>query len=123
MQEINLLQTRVKDTASTWQKQSRAGLIAITLVLVAILAAGGGIYLLRQNTENKIKALNAENQSLQSELKEKYSNLEEAKAFQAQLVNVDTLLQNHKYSSALFDEISSLTYQRSRYLNITVTEA
>ena len=118
MQEINLLQSRIKDTTYSWEKQSKIGLAILAGILILILGASAVFYFLTQSLDKQNSALTAANAKLQSELTQKSANLGNAKVFQAQLSNMKALLARHIYFSPFFDEIEKMTYQKAQYISL-----
>ncbi len=123
MQEINLLQNRVKDTTFVWQKQGKLILVILALILFLIVAGSVALFFLNQSLEKKTADVLADNQSIQRQLSEQQKNLGDAKAFQAQLVNLKVLLENHSYLSPLLDELAKITYQKAQYVTLDVAES
>ena len=122
MQEINLLQTKVRDTSQAWENQARFVFIILSIVLVLLAAGGAGLYLLKKNVDKQNDALIIEQTQLKSDLANKEKNLTGAKAFQAQLINIKTLIANHIYFSSLLDELAKFTYQKSKYASVEIIQ-
>jgi Tfp pilus assembly protein PilN len=118
MQEINLLENRVKDTTQVWDKRNQ--LFITLVVLILILEAGLSIvfYLLAKNTDNRIQTVSAEHSAIQAQINESQVELTGAKSFQAQLKNVRSLVTNHIYWSGFFDEIADFTLTEGVYVNL-----
>lgn len=122
MQEINLLQNRVKDTTHIWERQSKTIIAVLAGILTIILAATGLLYYLNGNAQTQLDASTKENNDLQSKLTEQQKTLGDAKAFQAQLANLRFLISNHTYVTPLLDELSKITYKKAQYATMDVTE-
>ena len=123
MQEINLLQSRVKDTTDAWQKQGRTFLSLLAMLLFLLIAAGVGLYFLTRSINKQNDQLVADNTRLQTELSSKEGSLEQARVTQAQLVNIKTLLSDHIYFSTFLDEIEKMTHQKAQYVSLTVAQS
>lgn len=119
MEDINLLQNRVRDSHRAWQTRSRliVGILVVILVLV-ILATVGVFFLNSQAAEEKQKAL-VRNQEIQATLNSKETELSSAKVFQAQLKNLKTLLDSHSYMSGLLEEISKFIYNKAQLASLS----
>lgn len=122
MAEINLLQNRVTDTTNAGVFQSRLIFIVLGLILAVLVGGTVVIFLLNSSLQTKIGTATATNQELQKKLTEQQSTLGNAKTFQAQLVNLRVLLNNHVYLSPLLDELSKVTYIKSQYTSFDVTD-
>ena len=123
MEEINLLQNRLKDTTFAWQKQSRIATLILTVILIALIGAAAVFFLLNRNFKTKITSAIAESETLKNQVDDKQKNLNEAKTFQAQLINLKALVANHTYLSPFLDELSHSTYVKARYFSLDITEA
>lgn len=123
MQEINLLQNRVKDTTHTWQSQSKTLLTVLAVLLIIVVGATAVLFLLNNSLQKKIAAVVTNNQSLKVQLDSKQKDLTGAKAYQAQLTNLKTLVNNHIYLTPLLNELSKSTYQRAQYVTLDATDA
>src|SRR3989344_3969939 len=109
MQEINLLNNRLKDTTHVWEKRNQFLTTIFTLVLILEIGLGLVFFLLTQGLENRIKETVAGNNALQKEINQAQNELSSAKSFQAQLKNIKALLDNHIYWSSFFEEMSDFT--------------
>jgi hypothetical protein len=118
MQEINLLQNKLKDTTSHWEKNNRAIVVILGLVLVAELVVGGMFYLLTKNAVDAKESTDADNARLLTELNSMADELAKAKGFQAQAKNIDTLLRNHVIWSNIINSTSASTYKASRFFSM-----
>lgn len=123
MQEINLLQNRVKDTTHVWEKQSKLMLTLLSLILIIILGGTGVLYFLNQSLEKQISVVAEDNVTLNKQLTEEQKDLGSAKTFQAQLANLRVLIANHSYLSPLLDELTKTTYKQARYINLDVADS
>ncbi|MBX4188039.1 MAG: hypothetical protein KW793_02800 [Candidatus Doudnabacteria bacterium] len=119
MQEINLLQNKLKDTTNKWEKSNRTVNIVLGLVLIAELVAGGMLFMLTKSAEDSKVAIDQENAEIQSNLDKMEEQLVDAKGFQAQTKNIESLLQNHVVWSQIMDSMAASTFKASRYLNMT----
>ena len=123
MQEINLLQNRIKDRTDVWSRRSLVIRTFLSLFLVLELAVFGGLLLLTKSNQTGIQQTEAEITAIQSEIDQQRGELVSAQAFQAQLKNIRTLLDGHLYWSAFFDELSRVTFQRAQYMTLSATAA
>lgn len=118
MQEINLLQTKFKDTTLAWQKRTRILTLVLTIVLALILAGIVLITLINRQTSKRLETLKTQNVQEQNNLNRRQNELTLAKSFQAQLHNLSYLTSNHVYWSAFFDELSKFTYIKAQYVSV-----
>lgn len=123
MQEINLLQNRVKDATHLWQKQTKLTVTILSVVLILLVGITASLFLLIRSVNNKSSDLVAQNQGLQDKFNSKQSDLASAKVFQAQLANFHLLLKNHSYISPVLDELAKMTYSKAQYITMDVTDA
>ena len=123
MQEINLLQNKLKDSTVVWEKRNK--IIVNLLILILILEAVGiGAFMtLANQTDSKYQKLKSENQSRQTVLNQKQSNLTSAKVFQAQLKNLRFVTDSHIFWSSFFDELGKNTFNKSQFVSINVDTA
>jgi hypothetical protein len=119
MQEINLLQNKLKDKTNQWEKNNRVVLALLAFVLLAVLAAAGMIYMLEKNAQDAKLALDQENINLQKGLDRMEADMVLARGFQAQSKNIVTLLDSHVIWSSLMKEVSSSTFKLTRFMNMT----
>lgn len=122
MAEINLLQNRLTDTTNAWQRQSKLTIAVLAAVLVILAAGTGLLFFLNGSISTRIAAATNENRDLQQKLTEQQNSLGNAKTFQAQLINLRALLNNHVFLAPLLDELSKTTYVNAQYLNVDVNE-
>ena len=123
MAEINLLQNRLKDTTNAWEKQGRLIIGILSAILILLIAAGLVLFFFNKNLQTQSASLTSENQDLQNKLTGEQSNLGDAKVFQAQLVNLHTLINSHTFMSPFFDELSKVTYIKAQYDTIDINES
>ncbi|HYE22795.1 MAG TPA: hypothetical protein VD998_04380 [Verrucomicrobiae bacterium] len=116
MQEINLLQSKLKDRAQSWDRKNTAMSAIMGIITVAVLAAGGFLYFLNGNVVNQTDQLKTDNLSIQTKLDSSQGELVSAKNFQAQLKNIDTLLKGHVYWSGVFDELEATILKEAQYV-------
>jgi hypothetical protein len=121
MQEINLLQNKLKDTTSRWEQSNRTVVIILGLVIIVELVAAGLFYFLGKNAQDSKLAMDQENVTLQSKLEQMEQDLSDAKGFQAQAQNIKTLLNNHVTWIPIIDSFAASTFKNSRYLSATVS--
>jgi Tfp pilus assembly protein PilN len=119
MQEINLLQTKVKDRTLAFEKSNRIAVALFSLLVVLeILGVVGLVFVSNRVDKEKANVL-AENLKIQANMNSSQSTLDAARGFQAQLKNVRTLLNNHVYWSAFFQNLSSVTPTNVKYTSFT----
>ena len=119
MQEINLLQNKLKDKTTQWETRSRVVNILLVFVLIAMIAIGGMFFMLTKSAEDNKVTLDKENVDIQNKLDQMDSQLAKARGFQAQSKNIATLLKTHVVWSELMNEMSSSTLKASRYFSVT----
>src|SRR5688572_2281953 len=119
MQEINLLQNKLKDKTNQWEKNNRVVIGLMTFVLLAVLAAMGMIYMLNKNAEESKLALDQQNLTLQKSLDQMEDDMVLARGFQAQSKNIVTLLNTHVIWSSLMKDVADNTFKLTRYMNMT----
>jgi Tfp pilus assembly protein PilN len=119
MQEINLLQNKLKDKTNQWEKNNRVVIGLLSFVLLAILAAIGMIYMLNKNAQDAKLVLDQENINLQKQLDKMEDDMVLARGFQAQSKNIVTLLDTHVIWSNLMKEVSDSTFKLTRFMNMT----
>lgn len=117
MQEINLLDNKLKDNSQVWQKRNQ--LLSTIFILVLILELGlmAAFFLLSKGLDNKIQDVITSNNNIQADINRSQENLSSAKGFQAQLKNVRTILDSHVYWSGFFEEVSNFTLKNLSYAN------
>ncbi|HTL39704.1 MAG TPA: hypothetical protein VL306_02740 [Methylomirabilota bacterium] len=119
MQEINLLQNRLQEKSFAWDRQSKLIITFLSIVFILILGAFGVFYLLNSKVQTQVQTTVAQNQELRKQLDSKQQGLSDAKAFQAQLANIKTLVNSHVYLSPLLDELAKMTYVKSQYFSLS----
>jgi hypothetical protein len=119
MQDINLLQNKLKDKTNQWEKSNRVITVLLLLVLLAEVVIGGFFFMLRKQAEESKAAKDAENVSLQNQLDDMEDDLTKAKGFQAQSINIKSLLEGHVGWAPVIDEITSSMYKFSQYFSMT----
>lgn len=119
MQEINLLQNKLKDTTNKWEKSNRTINIVLGLVLVAELVIGGMFFMLAKSAQDTKVALDKENTQIQTSLDRMEDELAAAKGFQAQTKNIESLILSHVIWSEIIDSMAASTFKASRYLNMS----
>ena len=121
MPEINLLQNRIKDTTYSSQRQTRSVLVVLTVILILLAAVGAGLLLFSKSLRQKLGDLASQNTALQAQLDKEQGQIASAKTLQAQFANVRTLVNNHTYLTPLLDEIGKMTYIRTQYVTLDIT--
>ena len=118
MQEINLLQNKVKDRTLAFERNNKL-LMGICLVILTLELIGAGLLWLSTSSENnKIRSLQSSNATIQSQITQTEKQAPAAKSAQAQLKNVQTLLNNHIYWTGVFGLLASKDPQKVRYTNV-----
>ncbi|MEJ0021785.1 MAG: PilN domain-containing protein [Candidatus Doudnabacteria bacterium] len=122
MAEINLLQNRLKDTTNLGQRQNRLVITVLSAILVVLVGITAVIFFLNKSLADQTITATSTNQDLTKQLNDQQSKLGNAKSFQAQLANLRFLLNGHTYVSPLLDELSRVTYARSQFISLDVTQ-
>jgi Tfp pilus assembly protein PilN len=123
MADINLLQNQLKDTTLVAKKRTRVVVVLSALALILLVGVGGVLYFLTDSKNKETSALNTDNARLQQQINSGDQELTEAKQYQAQLSNIDVLLNNHIAMTPLLEEMGKYTYQRAQFLTVDVDEA
>jgi hypothetical protein len=116
MQEINLLQNKLKDRSESWNRTNAVVGTFLGGIVVLILAGGGFLYFLNTDAKNKIESTNADNAAIRTKLESSQGTLAEAKAFQAQLRNIEKILSSHVYWSTVFAVAEDSMINNSQYV-------
>jgi Tfp pilus assembly protein PilN len=119
MQEINLLQNKVKDRTLQFERSNRLVMVLFVLVVILEIAGTAGLYLLIHTTKAKTTEVIQQNADTQTNMNKNQKDLVLAQGLQAQLKNVHNLLSNHIYWSAFLNEVSSITPTKVRFVSIT----
>ncbi|HEX5429484.1 MAG TPA: PilN domain-containing protein [Patescibacteria group bacterium] len=119
MQEINLLQNKIKDRTLQYERSNRIVLVIFTLIVLAELASVGGLLLLTKSTNSKSADVAAKSADIQNSMDSSQSDLTTAKGVQAQLKNVSAILTNRLYWTSFFDQISSFIPTNVQLNNIS----
>jgi Tfp pilus assembly protein PilN len=121
MQEINLLQNKVKDKTLSWERRNRVIVTLFTLILILEILVGVGLYVLTQTTKGQIKDVQAKNQTIQNALDSNQKDLAAAKGLQAELKNLKVLLNNHVYWSQFFNKLAALTPKKTAFSTVSAS--
>ena|SRR3989344_5914998 len=121
MQEINLLQSKIRDTSFSWQKQSRIIIALLSVVLIALVGLGAVFFLLNRSTEQKLTDAKNQGIEIQKNISSRNAEVKNASSFQAQLANLKTLVGAHTYLSPLLVELGKSTYIKSQYVILDAT--
>jgi Tfp pilus assembly protein PilN len=119
MQEINLLQNKVKDRTLQFERSTRLIVVLFTFVLIAEAAAFTGLYLLTSGTEKQTEQVKVQIGQIRTAMDSNNQELALAQGMQAQLKNVNTLIRNRVYWSAFLDELSRVTPVNVQYTNMS----
>jgi Tfp pilus assembly protein PilN len=114
MQEINLLQNKLKDKTNQLDKNNRTVLIGSIILLVLVTAGGLVLQTLKNGALDKAATLEQENASIQRSLDQQESQLAIARGFQAQTKNILTLLNNHVIWTDLMNDLAASTFATSK---------
>lgn len=122
MEEINLLQNKIKDTSFAWQKQSRIFTGILSVILIILIGLGAAFFLLTKSTNEKLAQAQTRGQEIQKNISSRDAEVNEATSFQAQLSNLKTLVSGHSYLTPLLTELNKSTYVRSQYVSLDVKD-
>lgn len=118
MQDINLLQNKIKDREAQWQRNNSTANIILFLLLLVIGGVGGLFWYLNSDSVEKLTASRADTVRIQGEIDAQQETLVTATNFQAQLKNLKSVLDGHIEWSNFFDELTKHTLTGSSYLSI-----
>ncbi len=119
MQEINLLQNKVKDQTLSWERRNRFFLTLLTLVLILEILGGVGLYILTKTTMNDTQSVLQSNQDIQNAINSNQKDLANARGLQAQLKNIQLLLTNHIYWTSFLKNLYAATTKKTQYTGIS----
>jgi len=122
MQEINLLQNKLKEKTFAWDKESYLVVWVLGFILAVLVLGGGGLMFLSKQTADKTVALMSTNQDIQNKLNDSQDKIKGAAVYQAQLENLKTLVTNHTYLSPLLDELEKMAYVKSQYVTVDIIQ-
>lgn len=123
MADINLLQNQLKDTTEVSKKRTQLVSVISFVVLVLLVAVNVLLYLRTKSINTEVGTVTAENVQLQAEITNGSELLTQAQAYQAQLSNLDLLLDSHIAITPLMQELSNYTYQRTIFTGIDIDHA
>ncbi len=118
MEEINLLQNRIKDSSLAWEKRNKTLVTILVLALILELGLTVIFSILNGSVQKQIVTVRAENTRIQNEINSKDEELTAARAFQAPLKNLVSLVDNNIHWTGFFDRLTERTYLQSQYLNL-----
>lgn len=118
MQEINLLQSKIKDRQERWQKNNRTANIVLFLILIIVLAVGGLFMYLNSGSADKLRTVASDTAKAQSEIDAQQETLHSAENYQAQLKNLQLVLNNHVAWSNFFKELGDYTLKGITYTSM-----
>lgn len=118
MQEINLLRNQLRDTTAIWQTRNKIFITLLVLLLIVEIGLSVVFFLLNRSYAQQVVLVNDNKDQLNTQIKAKEKDLGPAQAFQAELINLNSLSDKHVYWSKFFDELASKTYSNARFLNI-----
>lgn len=119
MQEINLLQNKVKDRTLQFERSNRMVIVLFSLIVLLEFAGIGGLYLLTRSANAKTADIKVQNTQIQNAMNEDQKTLTTAQGVQAQLKNVQALLKNHIYWSEFLNQVSAITPTNVRFNGIS----
>ncbi len=123
MEELNLLQNRVKDTTHAWQDQSRLAMTILSVILILLLGGVGALIFFNQTIQKQTDDLTLQNQDLQKQINDRQPGVANATTFQAQLLNLKSLVNTHTYLSPLLNELGKFTYNKAQYLTMDANQS
>jgi Tfp pilus assembly protein PilN len=123
MQEINLLQNKVKDRTLQFERSNRFILILFVLALLLEVAAIGVLIFLTHSDTKKSEEVSKQSQAIQAAIDANQKDLTLAKGLQAQLKNVNNLIRNRVYWSAFLDQIASVTTNQTKFSSVSASVA
>lgn len=115
MQEINLLQTKIKDRNTASEKRNNLVITMLSIILVILALVTGGFFFLAKTNVSKTAQVDQENTDLRTKLDARKNDMSAAIAFQAQLINIRTVLAGHIYWSVFLDELAKTTYTKTEF--------
>lgn len=118
MQEINLLKNQLKDASVVWERRNRLLITSLVAIVILEITAGGLLFLFKQSINKKMQTVINYNTQTQSKLNSKQSELAPAKSFQAQLKNLNYLVDSHLYWTSFFDELGKVTLKKVQYTQL-----
>lgn len=118
MQDINLLQNKLKDRTEAWEKGNRIMIVIFSTILLALLALGGGLFFTNYQTDKTIEEIKSENADLDRKLDSQQKDVVGAKAFQAQIQNIRLLLNSHLVWTAFYEELIARTLDKTTYSSV-----
>lgn len=122
MPEINLLQNQLKDTTLTAKKRTKLTAVISFVVLLLLIGAIVALYLMAKQIDAQTLAVTTDNLKLKNQIALEDAKLNEAKAYQAQLINIKLLLKNHIAITPFLDELAKYTYLQAQFINVDVAQ-
>ncbi len=123
MEELNLLQNRVKDNTDAWQRQGQLFMGILWLVLILLVGGIVVLFLFNRNIAKETADIAAQNQDLEKQINDRQPGVANATTFQAQLLNLKSLVNTHTYLSPLLDELAQSTYTKAQFLTMDASQA
>ncbi len=118
MPEINLLQRESKIPSVSTGVLSRVISRSVLVLLIISLLGYGLIYLLTYQSKNKLEDVTKQVESAKYNLSVN-TDRNEVITRQAQLIELEKLVNNHLYWSYLLPELARVTLKSAKYSNIT----
>jgi len=97
--------------------------VALGIILFLLAVGTALLFFLNRSDQQKIDAATSVNADLQTQLTQKQATLTDAKTFQAQLENLQVLVNNHTYLSPLLEELSKSTYSKTQFVNLDASQS
>lgn len=118
MQEINLLKNQLKDSRLNWDKHNRLLIVGLVVFLIIEIAGGAVLFTINRSQAKSRDTVTAGNVQIQNKLNAKQNELGPAKAFQAQLTNLNRLVESHLYWTNFFDELTKVTLKKAQFTQL-----
>ena len=119
MQEINLLQNKVKDRTLQYERSNRLVIGLFVILLIIEIIGGVGLYFLTSSTNNQTTNVTNQNQAITNSINQSQSDLTAATGLQGELKNVQVLLTGHIFWTSFFSQLSALTPKKVAYTSMT----
>lgn len=121
MQEINLLQSKLRDRTETWERKNFLVSGFFAILVVAVLTLGGVFYFMNKNTKTEADRIKTENVEINNKLKSNQGQMATARALQAQFQNIEVLSEEHVFWTPILNEIQAATLKRTQFTLLTTT--
>jgi Tfp pilus assembly protein PilN len=118
MQEINLLQNKVKDRTLSFERSNRLTVGIFVMLIIVELVAVAFLFAVIHAKKSSLADLQDQNAKIQADLNSNQKDVPAAKSLQAQLQNVQSLLNNHIYWSPFFTLLAQETPKKIQITTI-----